>query len=85
MAKKEDLLNKLMSKPIPKNFTKKELDRLMSKCGCEKFMGGRGSSIGYIHLETGRILQFDGPHPGDELYTYQIKMTIKFLKEVGEV
>nr|WP_297708723.1 hypothetical protein [uncultured Butyrivibrio sp.] len=39
----------------------------MKQCGCEKFEGGRGSGIGYYHVETKRILQFDGPHPGNEL------------------
>lgn len=85
MPKKEDLLEKLCRKPIPKNFTIKELDLLMGKCGCVKYYGGRGSSIAYIHSKTKRIVQFDGPHPGKELYIYQIKMIIKFLQENGEI
>ncbi|MDY3983439.1 MAG: hypothetical protein SOY70_05570 [Veillonellaceae bacterium] len=56
----------------------------MKKCGCEKFSGGRGSGIGYYHELTGRILQFDGPHPGNELYRYQVKMVRQFLTEVSE-
>lgn len=70
---------------MPTSFTTRELDTLMKKCGCSKFEGGRGSGIGYIHEETKRIVQFDGPHPGNKLYRYQIKMIIKFLKEVGEI
>ncbi len=85
MSKKEDLLEKLCRKPLPKNFTKAELDTLMKRCGCEKYAGGRGSSIAYFHIKTKRILQFDEPHPGKELYIYQIKMTIQFLKDVGEL
>lgn len=85
MPKKKDLVGKLCRKPIPKNFTKKDLDALMNKCGCEKFSGGRGSGIGYIHLKTKRIVQFDEPHPGKDLYAYQIKIVIKFLKEVKEI
>ena len=85
MPKKEDLINKLCRKPSPKNFSKKELDTLMGKCGCKKFQGGRGSGIGFYHEETGRVLQFDEPHPGNELYGYQVKKTIQFLKEIGEV
>lgn len=85
MPKKKDLIEKLCRKPMPKNFTKRELDTLMSKCGCEKYSGGRGSGIGYIHLETTRVVQFDEPHPGNELYTYQIKMVINFLKEIDEI
>ena len=85
MPKKEDLINKLCRKPSPKNFSKKELDTLMGKCGCKKFQGGRGSGLGFYHEETGRVLQFDEPHPGNELYGYQVKKTIQFLKEIGEI
>lgn len=85
MPKKEDLLKKLQKKPAPRNFTVRELDALMSKCRCIKYPGGRGSGIRYVHQETKRVLQFDSPHPGNELYRYQIKMVIEFLKEVKEM
>ncbi len=85
MSKKQNLINKLIRKPTPTNFTLRELDTLMKNCGCVRFEGGRGSGIGYLHVSSNRILQFDGPHPGNELYRYQIKMIIKFLKEVGEL
>lgn len=85
MPKKKDLLEKLCRKPSPKNFTTRELDLLMGKCSCEKFPGGRGSGIGFVHNETKRVLQFDQPHPGNELYRYQINKTIHFLKEIGEL
>ena len=83
VPKKEDLLKKLCRRPAPKNFTTKELDAPLGKCGCLKFSGGRGSGIGYVHEPTKRVLQFDGPHPGNELYHYQIKKTIQFLKDIG--
>lgn len=85
MSKKDNLLKKLIQRPIPTSFTTRELDALMKNCGCKKFEGGRGSGIGYFHEATKRIIQFDGPHPGNELYRYQIKMVIQFLKEVGEI
>ncbi len=85
MPKRSELLEKLLSKPAPTNFTTREPDLLMKQCGCERFEGGRGSGIGYYHIETKRIIQFDGRHPGNELYRYQIKMVIGFLKEVGEI
>ena len=84
MPKKRDLIEKLYRKPYPRNFTIRELDALMRKCGCIKFQGGRGSGIGYIHQPSGRILQFDGPHPGNELYRYQIEKVKRFLEETGE-
>lgn len=84
MPKKEELLKKLFAKPYPRNFTVHELDSLMNKCGCEKYPGGRGSSLRYVHISDGRILQFDGPHPGKELYHYQIEKVKKFLTDIRE-
>jgi len=85
MPKKDELLRKLTRKPLPTNFTVRELKLLMSKCGCDAFEGGRGSGIGFYHTSSGRILQFDTPHPGNELYRYQIKKTIEFLHAIGEL
>ena len=85
MPSKKDLLWKLQKKPTPQNFTTQELDALMSKCGCKKYPGGRGSSIRYVHEATKRVLQFDGPHPRNELYRYHIKMVIEFLKQIEKL
>ena len=83
MPKKEKLLEKLTRSRVPKNFTTD--DALMRQCGCQKGSGGRGSAISYYHTETGRILRFDGPHPGKELYPYQIKMVKAYLQGIGEL
>lgn len=85
MGKKEKYINDLFKNPITKNFTVSKLDKLMSECGCSKYQGGRGSSLKYSHNKTKRILTFDGPHPGKELYIYQVRMVRKFLKDIGEV
>lgn len=85
MPNKKDLLEKLCRKPKPNNFTVRELECLMRKCECEKFQGGRGSGIGFLHTKTNRVLQFDQPHPGNELYKYQINKTIEFLRDIGEL
>ena len=85
MPKKETLIRKLTQKPAPKNFTTSELDALMSQCGCRKYTGGCGSAIGYMHERTKRKLIFDGPHPGNELYRYQIKKVLDFLHDIGEI
>ena len=84
MPSKEKLLNKLFQKRLPRNFTKQELNALMSQCGCLKGQGGRGSGIRFFHETTGMILAFDEPHPENELYPYQVKMTRQFLREIGE-
>ena len=85
MPDKAALIAKLTAKPPPRNFTIRDLNARMSKCNCEKYQGGRGSGIGFRHLPTGRALQFDTPHPGKELYSYQIKAAIQFLSDVDEL
>ena len=85
MPDKQSLIRKLTAKPIPRNFTTRDLDALMGKCNCQKYAGGRGSGIGYRHEATNRALQFDAPHPGKELYIYQVKAVIQFLRTIGEI
>lgn len=85
MPKKGTLIEKLTNKSVPRNFTTKDLDALMRYCNCKKDSGGRGSAISYYHIPTGRILRFDGPHPGNELYPYQIKKVREFLRDIGEI
>ena len=85
MPTKKALIQKLTSAKLPRSFTVRELDSLMSKCSCEKYQGGRGSGIGYRHMPTNRVIQFDAPHPGKDLYAYQIKAVIAFLESIGEV
>lgn len=85
MPTKKELVQKLTAKRMPRNYTVRDLDALMSKCNCDKYQGGRGSGIGYRHIPTGRAIQFDAPRPGKELYAYQIKAVIEFLKAIGEI
>ena len=84
MPTKDELLKKLFNKVLLKNSTKNELNTLMSACNCEKGQGGRGSGIRFYHRKTGRILAFDEPHPGNELYPHQVKMAEAFIMEIGE-
>ena len=84
MPSKDKLLAKLFQKKLPRNFTKQDLNALMSQCGCLRGQGGRGSGIRFYHESTGRILAFDEPHPENELYPYQVKLTRQFLKDIGE-
>ena len=84
MPTKDKLLKKLFQKKLPRNFTKQELNALLTQCGCQKGQGGRGSGIRLYHEQTGRILAFDEPHPENELYLYQVKMVRQFLRDTGE-
>ena len=85
MSKKENLIQRLRSKP--KDFTVKELDALMTQCGCEKSTKGKtsGSRIAYIHLETSRVLNMHSPHPKKELKPYMINDVINFLESVFDI
>lgn len=83
MARLEKLLSRIKTRP--KDYTVNELNTLMSQCGCTVGHGGRGSSLKYYHPPSGKTLGFDGPHPGNTLYPYQIKSTLVFLKEIGVI
>lgn len=84
MPSKKKLLQKLFQKGIPKDFSLREMDQLLRKCHCIGSTGGRGSSIKYFHSKTGRVLQFDKPHPGSNLYNYHIRMLRRFIEEIDE-
>ena len=84
MPTKDKLIRKLFQPKLPRNFSKQELDTLLSQCGCTKGSGGRGSGIRFVHNASGRILAFDEPHPEKDLYPYQVKMVREFLKSIGE-
>ncbi len=84
MNNKESLLKKLFQKEIPRNFTVKELEKLLRECNCTKHQCGRCSGIRFYHDSTKRVLAFDEPHPGNNLMIYQIKKIRQFLKDIGE-
>lgn len=85
MSQKENLINRLKSKP--KDFTIQELDSLMSKCGCIKITRGKtsGSAIAYVHEETKQIIRIHSPHPKKELKQYIIKSALEFLEQISEL
>lgn len=85
MSQKENLIQRLRSKP--KDFTVKELDVLMTQCGCEKNTKGKtsGSRIAYVHTKTNRVLNMHSPHPKKELKLYMINRVIDFLESVSEI
>lgn len=52
MPSKSDLIQKLTAKRMPRNFTVRDLDALMSKCDCEKYQGAEApeSDTGIFQL-----------------------------------
>lgn len=85
MSKKSKLLSKLCGRPAPRDFKVDELHSLMKQCGCVIIQGGRGSAIKFVHTVSKRVLIFDEPHPGNELYPWQIGAVKDFLISIGEI
>lgn len=87
MSQKDDLIQRLMSRP--KDFELRELERLMSLCNCKKSNAGRtsGSAMKYTHAADGKmsVFSFHRPHPENIIKRYIIDAAIDFLKEIGEI
>lgn len=80
MSSRQKLLERFLR--YEKGLTVANLDTLMQQHNCQKYQGGRGSGLRYVHTETGRVLTFDGPHPEKELKRFHIKKVVKFLQEL---
>jgi len=85
MGKKDALTTRLLS--MPKDFEQREMDTLMSQCGCVKNNHGKtsGSAIQYVHQATQRVFTSHRPHPGNIIKPYVLKAAIQFLQSVGEI
>lgn len=85
MGKKDILTERLLS--MPKDFEQREMDTLMSQCGCVKNNRGRtsGSAVEYVHQATQRVFAYHRPHPGNILKPYILKAARQFLQSVGEI
>lgn len=85
MGKKDALTARLLN--MSKDFEQREMDTLMSQCGCVKNNRGKtsGSAIQYIHQATQRVFTYHRPHPGNIIKPYVLKAAIQFLQSVGEI
>ncbi len=85
MGKRDALMARLLR--MPKDFEQREMDTLMSQCGCVKSNRGRtsGSAIEYVHQGTKRIFTYHQPHPGNMIKLYILKAAKQFLQDVGEI
>jgi hypothetical protein len=81
MAKKNKLLNKIMSIPIKKGITFREVEALLVGLGYEKIEGS-GSRVGFYNSEFDHLIDLHKPHPGNELKVYQVKKIQTKLKEI---
>ncbi|MDW7672885.1 MAG: hypothetical protein SCM88_14465, partial [Bacillota bacterium] len=78
MSKKDKLLEKLCSNPMPTDFTYLELTKLMGSLVYHEVNKGRDH-------QTKAVLQLHKPHPGNELKQYQVKEVVRFLRKHGEI
>lgn len=85
MGKKDALVARLLN--LPKDFEQREMDTLMSQCGCTKTHRGKtsGSAISYVHSATQRVFSYHRPHPGNLIKLYILRAAIQFLQSVGEI
>lgn len=85
MSSKDKNMARFLS--IPKDFTYKEIGKLLKSLGYEEKSKGKtsGSRVAFYNLESGKIIILHKPHPGDILPQYAIKQTIESLKRNGEI
>ena len=84
MAKKNKLVEKLLSKPA--DFTWEELIKVLSHFGYKELKKGKtGGSRRKFADETNHIISLHKPHPSNILKHYQVKDVVDALKERGKV
>lgn len=81
MSEFEKLLERLKSKP--KDFTYKELNGLMSKCGFKVNNKGKTSGSRIEYKGSNGALRLHKPHNRNFLHDYEIKAVIDFLVQEG--
>ena len=82
MSKLEKLLQKLQSKPSPKDFAWKDLQTLMASLGYKEVQG-KGSRVKFINkaLLASRLIMLHKRHPDPTLLKYQIEYVLEELKK----
>lgn len=84
MSKQDKLLDKLLRKPEPRDFTWNELVKLLNGFGFEQ-VKGKGSRRKFFHSDSKTLISIHEPHPQNELKPYQVREVVKKLKEMGVV
>ncbi|MCP5103419.1 MAG: type II toxin-antitoxin system HicA family toxin [bacterium] len=79
MSKREKLVKKFMAKPLRKDLTFNELEKLFTMLGYTK-REGRGSRVRFSNRETGDVFTIHKPHPENILKSYVVKEVYEKLK-----
>ena len=80
MSKFQKALDRLKSKP--RDFTWRELQKIMSHFGYQELRGG-GSRRKFMNPKTRISVSLHEPHPKPILKMYVIELIIEHLKEEG--
>lgn len=83
MTQIEKLIKRLMARPTPKDFSWKELEKLLNQLGFILSNAGKtsGSRVRFIHESTRLIIMLHKPHPSPNLKKYQLEDIINKLQE----
>jgi hypothetical protein len=82
MSKSIKLLDKLQSKPSPKNFAWNELRTVLLSLGYKEAQGS-GSRVKFVNksLCAGKLILLHKRHPDPTLLKYQVKAVLTALQE----
>lgn len=83
MGTREKLIKRFLS--MPKDFTFKELSRLLGYFGYEKYAKGKtsGSRVIFRHPEREFPIMLHKPHPQPQLKIYALRQIPDELKQAG--
>jgi len=86
MGKNEKLLTKLLKHPAPKDFTWRELEKLLASFGYEQKTGS-GSRRKFYKSVSGYAVPINlhEPHPHNTIKPIYIKQIIQALKQNGDI
>jgi len=82
MSKQQEILKRLLSKPI--DFTWPELATLMKGLSYDLQKAG-GSGRKFVHSATGSTLFIHEPHPSKVLKQYQVRDVLHHLTKEGQL
>ncbi len=82
MSKKEQLLQRFLSKP--KDFTYAEVKPLLRALGYDEIKTGKtsGSRIAFMNKKTQHLIRLHKPHPENILKRYQLDLIEDELKNM---
>lgn len=80
MSKQEKLVARLLSRPVPKDFTYNEAKTLLGNFGFIENSKGKTSGSRVEFVKDKDTILLHKPHPSGELKVYQVKQLIDFLK-----